>query len=99
MLATAYDIGDQVRCSCTFTIGVVNTDPTTITARVKKPDGTVTVSVYGTDVALVKDSVGNYHIDVDATASGTWRYRFEGTGAAKAAEEGTFIVERSRVLA
>jgi hypothetical protein len=51
--------------------------------------------VYGVAPALVKDSTGHYHIDVSASMSGTWRYRWESTGAGQAAEEGAFVVESS----
>jgi hypothetical protein len=44
----------------------------------------------------VKDSVGNYHVDVDANAVGRWYYRFQGTGTNQAAEEGLFTVVPSQ---
>jgi uncharacterized protein YfaS (alpha-2-macroglobulin family) len=95
----AYKVGASVRCSGAFTNEAGDpVDPTTITFRVRKPDGAVTVYVYGTDAQLVKDGVGAYHVDLAATLAGRWAYRFEGTGAAPSADESLFLVEASRVL-
>lgn len=91
-----YDIGDTVRITGTFTVAGVATDPTTIKAKVRLPSGAVTTYTYPTDAALVKDSTGVYHLDIPITTAGLYAYRWEGTGAAKAAEEATFDVEASR---
>jgi hypothetical protein len=45
----------------------------------------------------VKDSTGNYHVDVDADEPGVWRFRFAGTVSGQAAAEGQFRVDSSRV--
>lgn len=91
-----YDLGDLVRVAGTFknTSGVT-IDPTTVAFKVRAPGGAVTTYVYPTDGALVRDSIGNYHVDVSANAAGTWRYRWESTGTGQAAEEGAFVVEGS----
>lgn len=95
-MSTIYDKGDAVRCSATFkNSSNVVVDPTTVTFKYKDPSGNITPLVYGTDVAVVKDSTGNYHVDVNADKSGTWFYRFESTGTGQAAEEGTFEVAES----
>jgi uncharacterized protein YfaS (alpha-2-macroglobulin family) len=95
----AYQVGNVVRCSGAFTTAAgAAVDPSTITFRARKPDGTVTVYVYGTDAQLVKDSTGNYHVDLTANAAGRWAFRFEGTGSAPSAGERQFSVEASRVL-
>jgi hypothetical protein len=94
-----YDVGDLVRIDATFTVDATATDPTTVICRVKAPDGTVSAKTYGTDAEVVKESTaGVYHLDIDITQRGTWRYRWEGTGAAQGAEEGRFDVRRSGVL-
>jgi len=93
----AYDIGDRIRCTVVFqTLLSVDSDPTTITARLRKPDGTKTVYIYLTNAELVKDATGKYHFDVDITASGFWYYRFEGKGALVAAGEDSFQVVKSK---
>lgn len=94
-LPNTYDIGDAVRCSITFAVSGTATDPTTVTARVKTPTGTINSYVYGVDSALVKDGIGTYHLDVYPNVAGTWAYRFEGTGAAWSATETTFNVRGS----
>lgn len=81
-MANAYDRGDLVRLSATFTdaAGAV-ADPTTVVLRLLAPDGTASTP------ATVKDSVGVYHYDLSITATGYWSYRWEGTGTVQTAEE------------
>lgn len=83
---TTYDIGDEVRLSVAFTdADGVAADPTTVTCTVRKPDGsTLTPSATG--------SSGSYHADIQPDQTGNWHYRFAGTGALVAAEEGQFYV-------
>src|SRR4051794_15649354 len=93
----SYDIGEVVRLGLTVKVAGVLTDPTTLTATVKDPSGTVTTYIYGTDSALVKISTGTFHLDVDATAAGTWNVRLASTGNGKGAEQGAFYVNPSNV--
>lgn len=96
-MANAYDVGDLVRISATFAnVSGVNADPTTVKAKFKNPAGTVTTYTYGTDVQLVKDATGKYHVDISITSNGEWWYRWEGTGAVQAAEENDFVVRKSQ---
>jgi hypothetical protein len=91
----AYDKGDLVRCRATFRDPEDNdayVDPAVVKFKFKTPAGATTTYTYGTDVQLVKDSTGKYHVDVDANAAGQWSYRFEATGALQAAQEGVFTV-------
>jgi hypothetical protein len=67
------------------------TNPTTVTCKVRKPDGTVATP------AASNVSVGRYEATFDPDAAGVHRYRFEGTGAAKAAGERDFRVLEKRV--
>ncbi len=92
MTLNIYKNGQKVRCSVAFTVSGVATDPTTVTCKVKDPSGNVTTYVYGTDAALVKDSTGNYHVDVTTDENKQWYFRFEGTGACVAVEESSFRV-------
>lgn len=87
-----YPVGDVVRVSATFTLNSSATDPTTITLRVKSLSTSgpgLNVYVYGSS-SIVRDSAGSYHYDVVTSASGTYYYRWEGTGTVIAAAEGTF---------
>lgn len=92
-----YDLGDLVRCTGNFknTAGA-DINPTTITCQIKKPDSTITSYTYGTDAELIRDSTGNYHLDVNANAVGRWYYRFSSTGTGQAAAEGSFRVLSSK---
>lgn len=88
-----FHVGDVVRLAAVFknTAGTA-IDPTAVKVKIKQPGTDGTEYVYGVDGSLIKDSVGNYHIDVDATASGIWRWKWYSTGSGKAANEGSFRV-------
>jgi len=92
MTINLYKKGQKVRCSVEFKVDDVLTDPTTVTFKSKKPTGTITTLVFGTDTAVVKDAVGQYHVDVTTDEKGEWNFRFEGTGACTAVEEAAFNV-------
>lgn len=90
-----YDTGDLVRLSVAFTVSAAATDPTIVRVKYINPSGTQMTKIYGTDVEVVKDSTGNFHIDISPTIAGVWRYRWEGTGTAQAAGEAAFEVRPS----
>lgn len=92
-----YLVGNAARVSTRFrsvSTGA-DVDPTTVTARIKNPNNVETAYVYGVDNEVVRDAAGYYHIDVPLTLAGTWRYRWEGTGANMAASEGALTVTAS----
>ena len=97
-MPNVYAKDSLVRISTVFTLAGVNTDPTTIKAMYKDPNNAITTLIYGTDSALIKDSVGNYHVDIPVTIAGNYWYRFEGTGACVAANEGEFVVSLSQIV-
>lgn len=92
-----YDLGDLVRCSGPFTTTAgAAMDPAAVYFKAKDPEGAVIGPYqYGVDAQLVKDSVGNYHVDLDANKTGTWTYKFYSTGNGQAADERSFTVARS----
>ena len=95
-MTTTYDYGDQVRVTCTFTnLAGSAADPTGITFKWRTPAGTTSSYVYGTDAELVKSATGIYYVDLTLNVEGTWYYRFEGTGALVAADEGHLLVKDS----
>jgi hypothetical protein len=98
MARGVYAEGTPVRVSATFRVAGVETDPTTVTAIIRDPDGVERTYLYGTDAELVRDDAGDYHVDVDAGPPGRWIYRFAGTGVASAAAEQVFLVEGSVVV-
>ena len=94
-MAGGYDEGDKIRISASFVnISNAPADPTTVTVKYEKPGPppVVTTKIYGTDVEVVKDSTGVYHIDISLDQSGSWRYRWIGTGDVEAAAQSTFSV-------
>ena len=91
---TDYDVGDVAILSAEFKNSEDQLiDPTAVTVRVLKPDGTL-VSPAPT---AVRDSQGLYHAEVHLDLAGRWRYRVEGSGEAESAEESHFDVRRMRV--
>ncbi|MGH9766104.1 MAG: hypothetical protein ACREAB_01615 [Blastocatellia bacterium] len=91
-----YDIGDVVRVSATFTNQVgAPVDPGGVTLKVKNPVGVKTSYVYVVDLALIRDSPGNYHLDLEPAIQGVWTYRWEGTAPNKGAEEASFQISES----
>lgn len=92
-----YDVGDSVRCKTNSFVDIdgLPVDPETVVFKVKDSAGIVTSYTYGVDGALIKASTGVYYVDVPVTASGTWSYRFAGTGIGQAAAESQFDVRQS----
>lgn len=95
-MSNQYDKGDRVRISTAFTDSDGTAfDPNTVTAKYLDPSSNTTTYVYGTDAELVKDSTGNYHVDIYVDEIGRWHYRFEGTdssGNEQGADENYFEV-------
>jgi hypothetical protein len=99
-----YDRGDRIRI---YTSTVFQDkdgtafDPDTVTFLVKNPAGTVANYIYGTDVEVIKETVGNYVLTIDLHDSGPWYYRIEGksaTGQNRGAAENVFVVRKSTVI-
>lgn len=93
-MATSYDRGDLVRLRAEFKndVGTL-TNPTAVVLRLRDPAGVVSTP------AATASSTGVYTYDLSLTQEGTWIYRFEGTGAVQAAEEGEVYVRNSAFYA
>lgn len=92
-----YTKGQKVRVSAVFRNNSdVVADPSTITFKWQTPAGVDSDYVYGTDAELVKDSTGNYHVDLTLNEADTWVYRFESTGNPVAADEESLGVAASQ---
>jgi hypothetical protein len=90
-MATRYDIGDQPVLTTTFTVDDTATSPTAVAAQYRKPDGT--------EAALtpVEDAEGVFVTTLPVLdAAGTWSWRIAGTAGVVAADEGSFLVKRTR---
>ena len=93
-----YIIGNLIRVTAAFTDpdnADAPIDPTAVNFTFKDPTGNSTTYLFGIDSQLVKDSVGNYHVDIDINQSGTWHYKFFSTGTGQAAERGQFKADNS----
>jgi hypothetical protein len=88
-----YTIGDLIRLLVTFqdTTGTF-VDPTNLILRIKSPDGSVQEYTSGD---ITQTATGKYQYDFLSIAAGTHRYRWEGTGTAQGAVEGSFKVAES----
>ena len=97
-MINTHDLGDLVRV-----IGVwrdVATgnliDPTAVKLSILKPTGALATYIYGgVDGVVKKDSVGNYHADLNADQAGGWFYRWCSTGTGQAAKENKFQVREA----
>lgn len=96
MATTQYDVGDVVVLDCVFTVEDAETDPATVTLKVKPPTGSVETYTYAAS-EITRVAEGRFRRNVSATAAGTWHYRWIGTGDAAGAEEGSFWVRVSAV--
>lgn len=90
-----HDKGDQVRLAVAFTDAAgAAADPSSVTLKYRKPDGSITTIAYG---SLTHPAVGSFYADVVVDQAGTWSYRFESSGTYVGAEEESFRVRSSRL--
>lgn len=90
---TIFTKGKLVRASAAFTNSAGTAlDPDAVKVKVRTPAKVTTEYVYGTDAEVVKDSTGNYHLDIDASLSGLYYVYWYSTGTGQAAEESSFEV-------
>jgi hypothetical protein len=91
-LSATYDIGDVETMQAIFTDGGEVVEPTAVVCYVKAPGR----AREERDVTG-PDGDGAYQAEVEPDVNGTWHFRFEGTGAYEAAEEGVFAVRKQIV--
>ncbi len=85
-MANEYDKGSSTRISNEFKVAGVLTDPTTITLKIKKPDGTSSTYTYAAG-EITREAAGKYYKDFTLNQVGFWLYRWEGTGTCEAVDE------------
>jgi hypothetical protein len=87
MTTDTFDAGDGLRVTAVFTnLSRATADPTTVVFKLRDASGAVTLP------AVVRTTTGVYYAEFVVTYKpGEWTYRWEGTGAVQAAEEGKFI--------
>lgn len=89
--------GNEVRVSVAFTDPAgIAVDPAAVLFKYEDPSANVATLTYPADAALVKDSAGNYHADIDCNEVGLWFWEWQGTGANQATDDGNFSVTESR---
>jgi len=100
MAIQIFEIETLVRFAGNFQLSAVDIDPTTITVKILEPTLTNTSYVYGIAAEVIKDSVGDYHIDINLDHEGIWYYRWEAVGAAEVqiSKEGAVKVKSSSFL-
>lgn len=92
-MADSYVLGTPVRVSATWTVDGTATDPTTVKLRYRRDGRAETVDTYGgAESIITRVSAGSYRADIVPDHVGKWLYRWEGTGAATGASEGSFTV-------
>ncbi len=74
-------------------------DPDTVSCIITNPAGIITEAVYNTAPELIRDDVGQYHLDVEVDQAGTWWYAFSSTGDGQAADEKYFIAKERHTIA
>jgi hypothetical protein len=91
-----YAKGQVVEVVATFSVDGSPTDPSTITFKVRRPNGIINTYVYGVGLEVTRVEAGVYSLDITCDQSGEFWYRAEGTGMVKDAFENYFIVDPSR---
>ena len=99
MSTTARDIGDQERLTVAFTdLNGTAVNPTTVTLKVRTPDGTVTtLATSDSPNPIGNASTGNYYYDYTYAQEGRHHFEWSASGALVAAASGERWVRRSNV--
>ena len=85
-----YDVGDRLQLECEFRDSTdILVNPGTVTASVKKPDGTTA------SLSTTNPSTGVFRALVTLDQEGKWYYRFVGTSPVEQASERWFEVRDS----
>lgn len=90
--------GNPVVITQTFEVGTTPTDPTTVTFKIRMPDGTVD-SFVGGDAEVTNPEVGVWALTLPGTLEpASYNGRIEGAGDVVAAEEFEFVILPSPTL-
>ena len=94
---SSFDVGDLIRITANV-IDLANDpiDPSGFKLYIKRPNAVITTLIFNTDPEIVKDTVGQYHIDLSVDLAGLWYVRWEATGTGQSAEEDSFYVQSTR---
>lgn len=87
-----YFTGQVLRISAEFRDNAGDlADPTTMSFGYRIEQGAAITFVYGDDVELVRDALGEYYIDITLTTAGTYAYQFTAGGVIEATVEDAFM--------
>lgn len=86
-----FNLNDAPTFSCAFAVSGTNTDPTTVSLFVRKPNGTTNTYTYAGST-ITKDSTGRYSKQITVDQRGVWYWEWTGTGNCQAAASGTLTV-------
>ena len=91
-----YEVGDLARLSVSFTdINGVLADPTVVTLLVQAPDNS---QVQYALPPIIRVSTGKYYYDLNVLQSGSYFYRWTGTGALQVVIEGSITVATTTLI-
>lgn len=101
MSENSYPIDDVITLSNTFTridTGAL-IDPPSVTLYVLDPSGNET-SYTLSGGQVIRDSAGQYHMDLTASISGRWWYKWQGSGAGvnSTSPDTSFFVQPSLLI-
>lgn len=88
-----YKVGQTLKLSAAFADeNGAAADPTTVVFTITEPDDDATVTTYNYpgDAELVRDALGEYHVEFTIANAGTHCYAFTGTGFVKAYNDAKF---------
>lgn len=98
MTRSIYQVGDSVTLQATFTsLAGVNTDPTTVSLKVKDPGGTTTTYTYA-GLEITKAATGVFQYVLSITTAGRYWYKWFGTGTVQAASPDREIEAQATVF-
>ena len=99
-----YEIDTSIELAGVFinSLSGVYIDPTGVTLYILDPSGVQSLFQYNTTPSspITRDALGRYHYTVSPGKSGTWSYKWQGSGTAVATSpDTTFVVNPSSMIA
>lgn len=96
MARERYKLNDGVTLLAEFHLKATSAlaDPTTVTLKVRDPNGTITTYTRAGGT-ITKLDTGWYKKQITATVGGLWSYSWHGTGTVPVSAEGSFEVDYS----
>src|SRR4051794_6342339 len=91
LMDTAVDVGTTKRLSfsvCTLDYAATPLDPESITLQTRNPRGHIQ------DQTVVRESTGEFYVEIPLPYSGQWWYRWTTSGPQRS-KQGSFLVRRS----